>query len=547
MKSLSDITASGFASNASAFAGGSGALPQHNFTPAIALANETIGHGSDPAYNTFLGSLAGSYVSTGSAGTSEGARNVAIGFKAGSSNTSGWQNTFVGFISGQKNTAGVYNTALGAYSLVENITGNCNTAIGADALWLNTNGHNNTGIGSYALQQNTVGPNNSAVGKDALRENTTGGENSAFGASALANNISGWANMAFGRNAMRLNINGGNNVAIGHSALYSSVSGDENVALGGYALVTSNGGHHNIAIGFGAFEYLTNGFQNVGIGYSVGDGLTDGDNNTFIGNKAGFTSTTGNRNVLIGHDVNASAPGASDEINIGNVIKGNRSSLLTEIAGSLKFGDGTTQTTAATGSGVSDGDKGDITVASGGTVWTVDAGAISLGKMANVATGTVFYRKTGSTGAPEVQTLATLKTDLGLSGTNSGDQASGTTTVNFGAFPGASDASATITGQAAIAAGSRVRAWIEVTATADHTADEHWLETIDVVAGNVAAGTGFTIYAKNTGTLSEPVGEQWATQRGAGPGTGSNQPRPDMGGGKGTRLYGAFTVGWEWI
>lgn len=53
---------------------------------------------------------------------------------------------------------------------------------------------------------------------------------------------------------------------------------------------------------------------------------------------------------------------------------------------------------------------------------TITAGAVGLSQMANVATGTVFYRKTAGTGAPEVQTLATLKTDLGLTGTNSGDQ-----------------------------------------------------------------------------------------------------------------------------
>ena len=42
-------------------------------------------------------------------------------------------------------------------------------------------------------------------------------------------------------------------------------------------------------------------------------------------------------------------------------------------------------------------------------------GSITLAKkMADVATATVFYRKTGRTGAPEVQTLATLKTDLGI-------------------------------------------------------------------------------------------------------------------------------------
>jgi len=34
--------------------------------------------------------------------------------------------------------------------------------------------------------------------------------------------------------------------------------------------------------------------------------------------------------------------------------------------------------------------------------------------MNDVATGTVFYRKTTGTGVPEVQTLATLKTDLAI-------------------------------------------------------------------------------------------------------------------------------------
>ena len=42
--------------------------------------------------------------------------------------------------------------------------------------------------------------------------------------------------------------------------------------------------------------------------------------------------------------------------------------------------------------------------------------------MADVNTATVFYRKTSGNGAPQVQTLSTLKTDLGLTGTNSGDQ-----------------------------------------------------------------------------------------------------------------------------
>lgn len=66
---------------------------------------------------------------------------------------------------------------------------------------------------------------------------------------------------------------------------------------------------------------------------------------------------------------------------------------------------------------------GDVTGSGTGSFATTIAnGAVTLAKQADVATATVFYRKTAGTGSPEVQTLATLKTDLGLSGTNTGDQ-----------------------------------------------------------------------------------------------------------------------------
>jgi hypothetical protein len=101
------------------------------------------------------------------------------------------------------------------------------------------------------------------------------------------------------------------------------------------------------------------------------------------------------------------------------------STITTKLSGGS--GGGTTNFLRADGTfaappSITDGDKGDITVSASGATWTIDAGAVSLAKLANVATGTVFYRKTAATGAPEVQTLATLKTDLGLTGTNSGDQ-----------------------------------------------------------------------------------------------------------------------------
>jgi hypothetical protein len=71
---------------------------------------------------------------------------------------------------------------------------------------------------------------------------------------------------------------------------------------------------------------------------------------------------------------------------------------------------------------------------------------------------------------------------------------SGTATLDFGAFPGASETSIAITGQTGILAGSQVRAYITPAATADHSADEHRLEALEVFAGNIVAGTGFTIY-----------------------------------------------------
>ena len=65
--------------------------------------------------------------------------------------------------------------------------------------------------------------------------------------------------------------------------------------------------------------------------------------------------------------------------------------------------------------------SGDVTSVGDGAT-TIVAGAVTLAKMANMATSSLIYRKTAATGAPEVNTLATLKTDLGLTGTNSGDQ-----------------------------------------------------------------------------------------------------------------------------
>jgi hypothetical protein len=122
--------------------------------------------------------------------------------------------------------------------------------------------------------------------------------------------------------------------------------------------------------------------------------------------------------------------------------------------------------------------------------------------------------------------------------------ATGTTELDFGAFPGASHATVAVTGQASIVSGSLVEAWIRPIATTDHTADEHMVETIKVFAADIVAGVGFTIHGFNTSQLNEPLMAQSPSMntivaKRADANTGSV-------GGTGTRIYGKFTVAWVW-
>lgn len=68
----------------------------------------------------------------------------------------------------------------------------------------------------------------------------------------------------------------------------------------------------------------------------------------------------------------------------------------------------------ATAGGVSDGDKGDITVSASGATWTVDNDAVTFGKMQNIATARLLGR--GSSGVGDIEEIQ-LGSNLSLSGT----------------------------------------------------------------------------------------------------------------------------------
>lgn len=82
----------------------------------------------------------------------------------------------------------------------------------------------------------------------------------------------------------------------------------------------------------------------------------------------------------------------------------------------------------------------------------------------------------------------------------------GTATLDFGAFPGTTDASVAVTGQSSIASSSMVEAWVAPAATAEHSADEHLVESLKVFAGNIVAGVGFTIYGVSDAQLQDSQG-----------------------------------------
>ena len=154
-------------------------------------------------------------------------------------------NTFVGSGAGNFTTTGAYNTASGYNALASNSTGSQNTASGFYALNLNSGGFDNTANGYNALRFNLVGHDNTASGFAALGQ-STGNGNTAAGSNALSL-TTGYFNTAVGYNAgvtattANADMGGSNNTFIGYnSGPGTSTQLNNATALGAGALVSAS-------------------------------------------------------------------------------------------------------------------------------------------------------------------------------------------------------------------------------------------------------------------------------------------------------------------
>lgn len=179
--------------------------------------------------------------------------------------------------------------------------------------------------------------------------------------------------------------------------------------------------------------------------------------------------------------------------------------------------------------GVTDGDKGDVVVSSSGSAWNLDSGVCTAAGRALIDDADASAQRTTLGFAVEIPN-AVLVTDstgamawLDASAATNGDVltkrdsadpqfefaapggggggsfTTGTATIDFGSFPGTSEASIAVTGQGSIVAGSQVSVWIGSASTSGgHTASDHRYAAamLGFSISAIDVGVGFTIHAR---------------------------------------------------
>lgn len=137
------------------------------------------------------------------------------------------------------------------------------------------------------------------------------------------------------------------------------------------------------------------------------------------------------------------------------------------------------------GSGVSDGDKGDITVSASGATWTIDNNAVTFAKMQDIATGHLIGRHSSGSGDPQQVGLGSG--GLEISGGNLVISNSGVSAGSYTAANITVDATGRVT--AASSGGSK---YAHLTGNVAIT-DNATLQNITGLSFSMAANTAYRI------------------------------------------------------
>ena len=326
--------------------------------------------------------------------------------------------TSIGYNALTNVTHGSKDVAYGNGALHDLTEGSYDSAFGTYALYGLTEGDYNTGAGYYVGKDLTTGNYNTFLGAITGYGITTGSYNTIVGAnvSGLASDLANTIIIADGQGNQKLKIDASNNITFGAMTLVGSVAkgdiyyaSDTNVLsklskpASTLYLTMDSDGVPAWAAGDGGMTALTGDVTASGAGSVV---ATIANSAVTLAKMANLAQDSIISRVSSGAGV-PEAVTVAEQTLIGRITGGHVDDLsASTVRTLLNVADGANNYTHPNHSG-------DVTSVADGAQ-TIANSAVTLAKMANMATSSLIYRKTAGAGAPEVNSLATLATDLGI-------------------------------------------------------------------------------------------------------------------------------------